>query len=170
MNCIRALTRGVRAFDTAFVSEDKRFEVDGAMAARAFVEREGGRAWSSKHRQQLVWDAIALHTTQDIARYKEAEVALVSGGVVTELVGPEIAKQMFGDLITVTQTEWEQIVAEFPQPGLRGYLRGVMVRLCGMKPETTYQNFVGDYGEEFLEGYEREGHRDVDLLESVLPE
>lgn len=47
------------------VTEDKRFEVDGANAARDFLETEAGD-WD-KHRLQLVWDAIALHTTPSIA-------------------------------------------------------------------------------------------------------
>lgn len=47
------------------VTEDKRFEVDGANAARDFLEKEAGD-WN-KHRLQLVWDAIALHTTPSIA-------------------------------------------------------------------------------------------------------
>ena len=47
------------------VTQEKRFEVDGANAARAFLKREAAD-WD-KHRLQLVWDAIALHTTTSIA-------------------------------------------------------------------------------------------------------
>ena len=47
------------------VSRDKRFEVDGANAARDFLKRETAD-WD-KHRIQVVWDAIALHTTLSIA-------------------------------------------------------------------------------------------------------
>ena len=47
------------------VTEDKRFEVDSANAARDFLRREAAD-WD-KHRLQLVWDAIALHTTTSIA-------------------------------------------------------------------------------------------------------
>lgn len=56
-----------------FVSTDKRFEVDGAMAARAFIDAEQEKGTASgwdEHRKQLVWDAIALHTTPSIAMYK----------------------------------------------------------------------------------------------------
>ena len=151
------------------ISSDKRFEVDGAIAARSFVQQHGEEKWD-KHRQQLVWDSIALHSTPDIARFKEIEVSLVSAGIITELVGPEIGKKFFGSLVTVNQTEWEQIAAEFPRQGLKGYVRDSLTGLCTFKPETTYQNFVGDYGEEFVQDYTRVGHRVVDLLESVLPE
>jgi hypothetical protein len=80
-----------RAFDTEYVSDDKRFEVDGANVARELVRKQGAN-WD-KHREQLLWDAVALHTSPDIAAHKELEVALVSGGTFCELAGPEIAKQ-----------------------------------------------------------------------------
>jgi hypothetical protein len=53
--------------------------------------RKQGASWD-KHREQLLWDSVALHTSPDIAAFKEIEVALVSGGTFCELVGPEIAK------------------------------------------------------------------------------
>lgn len=81
-----------RAFNTSFISPDKRFEVDGANAARDHVKSKGGKDWKDKHRVQLIWDAIALHTTRDIALYKEIEVQLTSAGTLTELVGPDIAR------------------------------------------------------------------------------
>ena len=59
------------------VTEDKRFEVDGANAARIFLKNEAGD-WD-KHRLQLVWDAIALHTTPSIAvSYFPSSLRLVS--------------------------------------------------------------------------------------------
>ena len=44
------------------ISNENRFEVDGANAARAFLKREANSQDWDKHRLQLVWDAIALHT------------------------------------------------------------------------------------------------------------
>jgi len=81
-----------RSNNTDIISNDKTFEVDGANAAREFVRKEDKAHWD-KHRIQLVWDAIALHTTAEINRYKEAEVLYTAAGTYTELVGPEIAKQ-----------------------------------------------------------------------------
>ena len=49
-----------------------RFEVDGANAARAFLKDRG----VSTQQMQLVWDAIALHTTRSIALHKEPEVVM----------------------------------------------------------------------------------------------
>ncbi|OCL06982.1 hypothetical protein AOQ84DRAFT_355212 [Glonium stellatum] len=148
------------------ISPDKRFEVDGANAARDFVISEGGDEWD-KHRIQLVWDSIALHTTQDIAEYKEPEVALTNLGIVTEMVGPNISKGLFAPgQVAVTQEEFDAIAKVFPRAGFRTYFRGVMIGLCRTKPVTTYKNFVGEYGVRFVEGYSLQGKREIDLLES----
>ena len=61
------------------ISEDKRFEVDGANAARVFLKKEAPD-WD-KHRLQLVWDAIALHTIGSIVFEKEPEVQACSYGI-----------------------------------------------------------------------------------------
>jgi hypothetical protein len=56
------------------VSKDKRFEVDGANAARDFLIREGDpKEWDGR-RLQLIWEAIALHSSVSITPYKEKEV------------------------------------------------------------------------------------------------
>src|SRR3984893_12765504 len=49
-----------------------RFEVDGANAARTFLKARG----ISEQQLQIVWDAIALHTTPTIARHKEPELQM----------------------------------------------------------------------------------------------
>jgi len=51
------------------ISQDKRFDVDSANAARAFLAREAPH-WNSPD-VQLVWDACALHSTIFIATFKE---------------------------------------------------------------------------------------------------
>lgn len=51
---------------------ENRFEVDGANASRAFRIGHG----ISAQRIQVVWDAIALHTTPTLALHKEPEVVM----------------------------------------------------------------------------------------------
>jgi hypothetical protein len=159
-----------RSPDPAYISPDKRFEIDGAIAARAFLTANGGPAWRSPHRLQLVFDIVALHTTASIARYKQPEVAIASAGILTELVGPTRSRDVFGELVTVEQAQWDAIVGAFPNAGLKAYFNGVMVGLCVRKPETTYDNFVSDYGEVMVPGFNRTGHRIVDLTEAALAE
>ena len=141
----------------ALVSPDKRFEVDGAIAARAFLEREITPTWGAR-RVQLVWDAIVLHTTVSIVRYKEPEVAACSFGIGLDFRGPDASEG------ALTWGEYEGIVKEFPR--LR-FVKGVEAILCGLcrsKPETTYDNFVSSVGEKYVEGYSTKGHTAVDMF------
>jgi hypothetical protein len=64
-------------------SEHERFEIDGANAARAFLERHG----LPEDRVMTVWEAIALHTTPEVPRYKQPEARLVSLGVKCDVRG-----------------------------------------------------------------------------------
>ena len=71
------------------ISQDKRFEVDGAHAARKFLQREAKAEEWDKHRLQLVWDAIALHTIGSIVFEKEPEVQATSYGIWADFQGPD---------------------------------------------------------------------------------
>jgi hypothetical protein len=55
----------------------RRFEVDGAEAAIDLLQANGLEA----ARAQLVWDAIALHTSAGIAEHRGNEVALTRAGI-----------------------------------------------------------------------------------------
>jgi len=60
-----------------------RFEVDSANAARAFLlERGVDKADADK-----VWLGIALHTTPGVPEFLEPEIALVTAGVETDVLG-----------------------------------------------------------------------------------
>ena len=83
----------------------ERFEVDGANAARDFMRRHQLPEASI----ELVWDAIALHTTPGIPQHKKPEVALVTAGVEMDVLG--IAYQEFTDL------ERAQVVSAHPRGG-----------------------------------------------------
>src|ERR671937_2282218 len=64
-------------------SAHERFEIDGANAARAFLERHG----LPEQQVMTVWESIALHTTPEIPRYKQPEVRLVTLGVEYDVLG-----------------------------------------------------------------------------------
>lgn len=142
-----------------FVSNDKIFEVDGADAARSFVEQQASSPEWDQHRKQLLWDAIALHTHPSVAMYKEPEVKATAIGIATDFTGP--AGVPGGAL---TKEEWESIVNHFPRTGFKS---GVLNRLCSFcrtKPDVTYNSFVGEIGEALLDDYSRQGRRFVDLM------
>ncbi len=130
------------------ISTDKRFEVDGANAARAFLAREAPEAKWDRHRVQLVWDTIALHSTVSIALHKEIEVQAAVAGIFTDLSGPV---GEFGAL--VGQARWEAVVAEYPRLDMRKAATEMLCNMCKRKPETTYDNFLRDFGDRYVEGY-----------------
>lgn len=157
----------------SIVSPDKRFEVDGANAARAFLEKQGQNALWTEARIQLVWHAIALHTSVDIALHAHAVTRSTNIGIMAELFGPDVVGAIMGaDKLGITTQQWEEISTAFPRDGLKQYFIDVHVGLCRTKPETTYGNYVGGFGEVYLkgEGYSEVGHRPVDMIESVLKE
>jgi len=67
----------------AYHTETKRFEVDGADAAREFLRSHG----IPELKADLVWEAIALHTTPGIPQYMRPEIALTNAGVLVDVVG-----------------------------------------------------------------------------------
>ncbi|KAI4118135.1 MAG: hypothetical protein LQ338_007455 [Usnochroma carphineum] len=144
------------------VTKDQRFEVDGANAARQFLKREAGDTFN-KHRLQLVWDAIALHTTTSLAWYKEAEVIATSYGIRTDFTGVEGAPMGL-----LTQKEYDAVVKEVPRLGMKEAFKEVMCDLCRTKPETTYDNMCSEWGEKYVEGYSRAGHGAIDRIEPGL--
>src|ERR1700737_950542 len=64
-------------------SADERFEVDGANAARDFLRSHG----IAQQDIEMVWTAIALHTTPGIPQHMHPVVALVTVGVEMDVLG-----------------------------------------------------------------------------------
>jgi hypothetical protein len=112
-----------------FVSHDKRFEVDGAIAAREFIQNNAhGQEWDDR-RVQLVWDSIALHTQPSIYNYKELVVAATGNGIWADFQGPELG---------ITKEEYSAVLSEFPSNDMRDGLNNTLIWLCQGKPATTY--------------------------------
>jgi hypothetical protein len=82
-----------------------RFEVDGANATRDFLRSYG----IPQESIEVVWDAIALHTTPGIPEHKKPEVALVTSGVEMDVLG--IAYEQF------TDAQREAVLAAHPRGG-----------------------------------------------------
>ncbi|AZN41727.1 HD domain-containing protein [Paenibacillus albus] len=128
---------------SAFRSADKRFEVDGANAARSFLASRG----VPENSIRLVWDAVALHTTMGIVEYKEAEAALMNFGVGYDVVGKNF------DFISTEARE--QIVKAFPRNRFKQRILDAFLEGFKHKPETTYGTINADVCEMLLPGYVR---------------
>src|SRR5580704_8804639 len=66
----------------------QRFEVVGADAADAFLKDQG----VDPERREIIWDAIALHTSVGIVTRKRPEIALVHIGAGVDVLGLELNK------------------------------------------------------------------------------
>lgn len=113
-------------------SKDLRFEVDSANAARDFLESHGVPSKSL----QLVWDAIALHTTIGIAEHKEAEVALLHSGVGLDVIGKGYEN--------LSETNREEILAAFPRNDFKNKMIPAFFEGVKDKTETTFGNTQAD--------------------------
>ena len=87
----------------AYHTDIKRFEVDGADAAREFLRSHG----IPDPKADLVWEAIALHTTPGIPQYMRPEIALTNAGVLVDVVG--IGYDEY------TPEQRDQVIAAFPR-------------------------------------------------------
>lgn len=119
----------------------RRFEVEGADLARRFVAEAG----FDKHRAQLIWDSVALNSTPSIGLYKEAEVALCTAGICFDVVGLQYGR--------IPSDEVRKIVEEFPRLGMKSRMTKRFCCIARSCPETTYDNFVHDFGDRFVPGY-----------------
>jgi HD superfamily phosphodiesterase len=126
-----------------YSSPDNRFEVDGANAARDFLQRHGVPEESIR----LVWDAVALHTTIGIAQYKEPEVALIYSGVGYDVMGENFE--------AISEAVREQVVAAFPRNDFKNKILNAFLEGFKHKPETTFGNIKSDVCERLLPGYKR---------------
>jgi hypothetical protein len=135
---------------TASVSGPNRFEVNGADAAVSFVK---GHDFSDR-RVQLIWDLVALNSTPSIALHKEPEVALGTMGIGLDYGGFGVQALAADDL--------ERILTAFPRMKMKQRFAETCCRLVTAKPETSYDNFLRDFGDRFVPGYKAVST--VDLL------
>ena len=101
-------------------STDERFEVDGANAARDFLRRHG----ITPADIDLVWAAIALHTTPGVPQHMHPVIALVTAGVEMDVLGLTYHEY--------SESEREAIVQAHP--------RTAILRKTSSEPSTTVSN------------------------------
>ncbi|SRR6266404_4383880 len=126
---------------TKHVTGPRRFEIEGADAARAFAREQG----LDDRRVQLIWDTVALNSTPSIALHKEPEVALCTAGIALDYGGLQYDQ--------IPPDEMNSILTEFPRLDMKRCFTDSVCRIVKAKPETTYDNFARDFGERFVEGY-----------------
>jgi len=101
---------------------EERFEVDGANAAA----RSSRSAVIATLQLQLVWDAIALHTTRSIALHKEPEVAMTHSGIAVDAIGVGLDR--------IPTDKLQAILAAFPRLALKNQLQSSLCNIVRRKP------------------------------------
>jgi len=134
-----------------YASKDERFEVDGANAARDFLRKHGIFGMPS----DLVWEAIALHTTPGITEHMKPEIALCRMGVRTDVVGTNC------EAFTVEQRD--SVTAAFPRHGFKKAFIEAQARSGFTKPKTTFGTINSDYLEWVRPSFKR-----VNLCENIM--
>ena len=120
---------------------ENRFEVDGANAARAFLKSRG----ISTQQTQLVWDAIALHTTPSIAPHKEPEVAMTHFGITIDVTGIGLDR--------IPQEKQRAVLTEFPRLAFKNQFKECLCNVIRKKPASSFDNVLRDLGIRYVEGF-----------------
>jgi len=128
---------------------EERFEVDGANAARAFLKERG----IATLQLQLVWDAIALHTTRSIALHKEPEVAMTHSGIAVDAIGVGLDR--------IPTDKLQAILAAFPRLALKNQFQSSLCNIVRRKPATSFDNILRDFGTRYVEGFTPPNFADV---------
>ncbi len=116
-----------------YSSTNERFEVDGANAARDFLSAHR----ISQEEIDVVWAAIALHTTPGIPQHMHPVIALVTAGVEMDVLGLTY--------LEYSQVEREAVVRAHPRPAhfkediIQTFYDGIK-----HKPDTTFGNVKAD--------------------------
>jgi hypothetical protein len=120
---------------------ENRFEVDGANAAREFMKDRG----ISAQQTQVVWDAIALHTTPTLALHKEPEVVMTHSGIAVDVLGAGLDR--------IPQEKQRAILTAFPRLAFKDQFKGCLCNVVRQKPMTAIDNILRDFGIRYVEGF-----------------
>ena len=136
---------------------DQRFEIDGADEARRFLTGHG----LPENRVRVTWLSIALHTTPEIPYHLEPEVALVTAGVETDMLGIGHAD--------LDNTLIDAVVSAHPRPDFKRQILQAFTEGMKDRPDTTFGTMNDDVLAHFVPGFVRGDFVQV-IEESGWPE
>lgn len=125
-------------------TREQRFEIDGAEAAQAFL-RDHGR---SREEARTVWLAIALHTTPQIPHHLGPEVAVVTLGVETDVLGLELDR--------ISEADRAAVIAAHPRTDFKNRILRAFYDGMADRPGTTFGTMNDDVLAHFDPGFRRE--------------
>ncbi|HET7072567.1 MAG TPA: HD domain-containing protein [Mycobacterium sp.] len=129
----------------------RRFEVDSANAARDFLLQHG----VDKADAEKVWLGIALHTTPGVPEFLAPEIALVTAGVETDVLG--IGRE------DLSPDALAAVTAAHPRPNFKQRILGAFTDGMKHRPRSTF----GTVNADVLQHYDPTFVRD-DFVEIIL--
>jgi HD superfamily phosphodiesterase len=135
----------------------QRFEVDGANAARDFLLQRGVDEVDARK----VWLGIALHTTPNVPEFLEPEIALVTAGVETDVLG--IGRD------DLSPEALAAVTAAHPRPDFKRRILEAFTDGNKHRPRSTFGNVNADVLEHFDPSFVREDFVEI-ILNNSWPE
>ncbi|MFI2489052.1 HD domain-containing protein [Promicromonospora kroppenstedtii] len=129
---------------SSYRTSDRRFEIDGAEAAYRFLQEHG----RSHDEARDVWLGIALHTTPEVPHHLAPEVAVVTLGVETDVLGI--------DLDQITEAQRLEVVAAHPRPDFKNRILHAFYDGMADRPQTTFGTMNDDVLAHFDPAFQRQ--------------
>lgn len=135
----------------------QRFEMDGADAAREFLTEHGVASSDA----DVVWAAIALHTTPEVPYKMNPVIAATTAGVETDVLGLHLNALNEAEITAVTDAH--------PRPNFKSQILAAFNDGFKDRPETTFGTVNADVLEHFVPGFRRTSFVDV-INQSAWPQ
>jgi hypothetical protein len=134
-----------------------RFEVDGANAARDFLLERG----IDEAAARKVWLSIALHTTPGVPEFLDPEIALVTAGVETDVLGIG-RSELSAEAI-------EAVTAAHPRPDFKNRILRAFNDGMKHRPDSTFGTMNADVLQHFDDSFVPDNFVQV-ILNNSWPE
>jgi hypothetical protein len=127
----------------------QRFELDSADAAKSFLTTRG----FSEAEANVVWTAIALHTTPEVPYKMAPVIAATTAGVETDVLGIRLDH--------LAQNEIDAVTAVHPRPNFKNESLQAFTDGFRERPDTTFGTVNADVLEHFVPSFRRIDFVDV---------
>ncbi|MCV7444461.1 HD domain-containing protein [Mycobacterium paraense] len=134
-----------------------RFEVDGANAAREFLLQHG----VDKADAEKVWLSIALHTTPGVPEFLAPEIACVTAGVETDVLG--IGRE------DLSPEALAAVTAAHPRPDFKRRILAAFNDGMKHRPDSTFGTVNADVLQHFDPTFVRADFVEI-ILDNTWPE
>jgi hypothetical protein len=121
-----------------------RFEVDGANAAQEFLLERGVDGAAAR----TVWLSIALHTTPGVPEFLEPEIALVTAGVETDVLG--VGRN------DLSAKAIQAVTAAHPRPDFKDRILRAFTDGMKHRPRSTFGTVNADVLQHFDDSFVRD--------------